>query len=569
MTLIERPLGASDSPDAAAPANTRWDRLESLLVRSSDRLNPILVKEARQALRSRQFIITFFLMLAAGWAWSIVGLASIGPAVYYSAEGPQMLFVYHMILSFPLLVVAPYSAFHSLSAERQDRTYELVSITALGARQILSGKLCGIALQMMVYLSAIFPCLAFTYLLRGLDIFTIVLVVVYTCALSLALSVTGLLLAAIAPLRQRHIALSVLFALALFGALFADNMWTSGIVYFMGWSVESPEFWIVQFALLTLFLNGFAIVFLAARSQLMTVSENRSTALRWSLVVAQLSLIVWLSWGQMLQGGDFVLAMIFFSTVYWYVAGIFMTGEPSALSPRVKRDLPQSTLARWFLTWFIPGPSTGYMLAISSLAAVSIVACLPFDSIGAWFTGSRPSVASGAAAGPGAVVAGRPASPGVSVVAGAAVVAICYLTIYLGLGASIVRAIRRFAPVRLALPVVINVCLVLAGSATPWVIQMTSLRMRSMGWTVLQITNPIWTLRDVCFKRLSFDMPVLLTALPAAALLVWLLNLPALLEALKQVRIAPPPRVEEEDSQRAALAAGPAGPRDPWDEVRL
>jgi len=36
------------------------------------------------------------------------------------------------------------------------------------ARQIISGKLGSAALQVLVYLSALAPCLAFTYLLRGL-----------------------------------------------------------------------------------------------------------------------------------------------------------------------------------------------------------------------------------------------------------------------------------------------------------------------------------------------------------------------------------------------------------------
>ena len=340
MTTIDpAPSLAGPAETAAAPV-ALWDRVEALLLRASDRLNPILVKEARQALRSRQFVITFFLMLAAGWLWSIIGLASIGPAVYYTAEGPQMLFVYHLILSFPLLVVAPYAAFHSLSSERNDRTYELLSITALGARQILSGKLCAIALQMIVYLSAIFPCLAFTYLLRGLDIFTILLVVAYTCGLSLALSVTGLLLGAIAPLRQRHIGLSVVLAVVLFGAFWADNLWTSQIVYFGGLTIETPNFWTIQFVLLTTFLNYFAIMFLAARSQLLTVSENRSTALRRALVVAQLSFVTWIAWAQMTWGGDeLVFVLIYFSAVGWFAAGMFLTGESArAVAAREARS---------------------------------------------------------------------------------------------------------------------------------------------------------------------------------------------------------------------------------------
>ena len=74
MTTID-PAPAIAPPTELVPVlpDTAWDRFESLLMRASDRLNPILVKEARQALRSRQFIFTFFLMLAAGWIWSIAG----------------------------------------------------------------------------------------------------------------------------------------------------------------------------------------------------------------------------------------------------------------------------------------------------------------------------------------------------------------------------------------------------------------------------------------------------------------------------------------------------------------
>ena len=572
MTTIDQPQETAEPDElvAAAPA-TLWDRFESLLIRAGDHLNPILVKEARQALRSKQFVVTFMLMLAAGWIWSIVGLASIGPAVYYSAAGPQMLFVYHLILSFPLLIVAPYSAFHSLSSERQDRTYELLSITSLGARQILSGKMCGIGLQMMVYLSAIFPCLAFTYLLRGLDIFTIVLVVVYTCLLSLALSATGLLLAAVSPLRQRHIGLSVIFTLVLFGAMSADNTWTSALIYFTGLSPSASQFWEAQLLIVTLFLNYFAIVFLAARSQLLTASENRSTALRWALIAAQLSFVAWMAYLQMAVGGDYVpFVLIYFSAVGWFVAGTFLTGESGVLTPRVKRDLPQTTVARWLLTWFTPGPGTGYMFVLANMVTVSMLALLPYDWIADQFRGAAGAGIVGGSV-PAAAVAGRAVFvPRTSAdpwdVLGAAVIATSYLAIYLGLGALIVRGIRRFTAVRLALPVAVNVCLLLIGCLTPWVIQMTSVEMRRLGWTLLQIPNAAWTLGEVCFRNPPIEMPVLALTLATLAMAVWLLNLPALSVALEQVRIAKPPRVEQEDAARAAALAGAIGPKNPWDE---
>ena len=45
------------------------------------------------------------------------------------------------MLSVPLVVIVPFGAFRSLAVEQEDRTYELMSITALAPRQIVAGKL--------------------------------------------------------------------------------------------------------------------------------------------------------------------------------------------------------------------------------------------------------------------------------------------------------------------------------------------------------------------------------------------------------------------------------------------
>ncbi len=112
-------------------------------------------------------------MLTCAWGWSIVGIALQGPDVYFSFSGPDIFYIYYLILAFPLLVIVPYGAFRSLAGEREDRTYELLSITTLKPRQVISGKLGSAVLQMLVYFSAVSPCLAFTYMLRGIDVLTI------------------------------------------------------------------------------------------------------------------------------------------------------------------------------------------------------------------------------------------------------------------------------------------------------------------------------------------------------------------------------------------------------------
>jgi hypothetical protein len=555
MTSLDEPLAEAVEFAAVLP-ETRFERFEAILARLSDHLNPILVKEARQALRSRQFTTTFFLMLAAGWTWSILGLALLGPAAYYNAEGPSMFFVYYVVLAAPLLIVIPYYAYHSLSTERQDRTHELVSITALSARHMLTGKLSASALQMMVYLSALFPCLAFTYLLRGLDIFTVFLVVGYTCFLSLGLAMLGLLLATLSPSRQRQIVQGVLFAVLLCYVFGLTVMGMAAMVS-SGGMFPDAIFWEFNASLAILYLNGFALAFLAARALLTGVCQNRSTALRVALVVAQLSLIAWISWPAIRYDVDAVYGLVFMSTVTWFAAGALMVGESQVLSPRIKRELPQSMLGRVFLTWFAPGPGTGYMLAISNMLAVSVIAVIVY---------SEPF--SNLVELTGVAFRRQPINSSVANLVETCVVATSYLVIYLGLGKLILAAVRRFDETRISVRVLVHALLLLAGAGIPWIVQITYPQTRNLGYTLLQITNPVWTILEYC-TRSGPPLPagsVLVTVLPCVALVVFAANFPGLARELRQVRIARPPRVAEEDALLAAAKAPPPARTSPWDE---
>ncbi|MEM6330938.1 MAG: ABC transporter permease, partial [Planctomycetota bacterium] len=166
---------------AAAPA-TFWTRLDAGLDRVSDHLNPILVKETRQALRSRQFVLWFLLLLAACWLVTIGGVAWMGPGVQYAAGGGLMFMCYYCVLAFAVVIVVPYAAFRSLSSEQEENTRDVLMVSALRPSQIINGKLGGAVLQIGVYLSALSPCLAFTYLLRGIDLRTILLLPVFAVA---------------------------------------------------------------------------------------------------------------------------------------------------------------------------------------------------------------------------------------------------------------------------------------------------------------------------------------------------------------------------------------------------
>lgn len=529
-----------------AGAARGWQRVESWLVRASDWLNPILVKETRQALKSRQFLLTFLLLLTACWVVTIVGVASIGPGIYYAAAGGNLLIWYYAILAFPLAVVVPYSAFRSLAAEREDNTYDMLSITTLKPRQIISGKLGSSIAQMAVYFSAVAPCLAFTYLLRGVDLPTIVVLLVYSFFGSLGLSVIGLLLATLSRQRYGQVFLSVLFIVGLFGALWAA-LGFAFILIFESYAVFGDWFWVASLALFTVFATTFALCFFAAAGMITFASENRSTPLRVVMLVQQACWIGWMAFAWITENMDteVVLVMVMMAAFYWYAAGAILTSERPQMSLRVRRRLPKSFLGRAFLSWIYPGPAGGYLFVIANASAIGVMALL--------------ALAVGEATGRG--VAGWPS--------GEQIIYLMFigwgsLVAYLGVGLLIVSALRRVAAISMIGCVLVHVLLLAAGSGIPWTIQLMSVRLRYLDYTYLQLTNPFWTLYYVGRRGLPSDAVVLLLIVATAAICILLLNLPGVVRELRQVRIAPPPRVVADELERHPPPA--ARPTSPWDE---
>lgn len=165
---------------------SRWDKR---LIEWSNWLNPILVKETRQALKSKQFTWTFGLLIIVVLAWSLLGLLSSIPNIYYASDGRGLLSGYLLILVVPAWLIIPQASFRSMASELDDGTFETLSLSMLRPRHIILGKLNVAALQLIIYLSVIAPCIALTYLLRGVTLETILfeLLVVVMTTLGLAM----------------------------------------------------------------------------------------------------------------------------------------------------------------------------------------------------------------------------------------------------------------------------------------------------------------------------------------------------------------------------------------------
>ena len=132
MATSESPKLEQKTESAAERSAGHWlERLDQWCHQVGDQLNPILVKETRQSLKSRQFIFTFFSLLAAALAWTVVGSLSRMPQIYSTPSAPTLLLGYYAVLAIPMLMVVPLAAYRSLEVEIDDGTFELLSISTL------------------------------------------------------------------------------------------------------------------------------------------------------------------------------------------------------------------------------------------------------------------------------------------------------------------------------------------------------------------------------------------------------------------------------------------------------
>jgi ABC-type transport system involved in multi-copper enzyme maturation permease subunit len=355
-------------------ATSGWlERLDDWCERLGDSLNPILVKETRQALKSRQFVMTFSALLFASLAWTIIGSLFSMPQIYTSPTAPRMLIGYYVVLALPMLLVVPLAAYRSLEGEIDDGTLELLSITALSPWQIVLGKLASAMLQMVLYYVALFPCVAYAYTLRGVDLPTTMLMMAILVVAAILLTVIALFFAPLSRTRTGRIST----LLAVMSILLLSNWGLAALVITMilyGNPLSAEELFFSVIASLLISVSLGHLLLTATAAQLMPESENRSTHMRLSLMVltsvvlglAALSI-------QTLQQDAVAVAVSLAAALAmaWTICGSLMAAESSIVTPRIRRELPSSFLARCTLTWLTPGPATGLVFATVNIIVVT------------------------------------------------------------------------------------------------------------------------------------------------------------------------------------------------------
>ncbi|MGB6223321.1 hypothetical protein [Haloferula sp.] len=350
-------------PNVPAPKSFAVDKLADF----SDRLSPMLVKELRQGLRAKTFVVVFLtLQVLLGF----VLLASLGASSSPQDAGHSISGVIFMFFSIAVLVIQPMRGIGSLHTELKSNTMELMVLTRLSAWRIVLGKWIALVSQSALLLAAIVPYLILRYWFGDMNLFgelILLLLIFLGSALATAITVG---LSAVPSMIIRGL-------LPLVGGVFL--IFTSIVMSFGRGFQELVELcsmqdadsrWIFLIMILSGLYVGWTILGLGA-SMIAPAAENHSTLRRIVTFAALLIAILIALLADLDTEITASLALIICIPAIVMALSEPFHPLPPICHPFVKRGLPGKIAGRFLY----PGWPSGFIFALLA-SGLGLFLCL-------------------------------------------------------------------------------------------------------------------------------------------------------------------------------------------------
>ncbi len=341
-----------------------------------DRLNPILVKEVRQALRGRYFRALFWLTLGVATLVGLSVTAQFGAHSLSESAGEAFFMVMFACLSAAVQGFTPFSAFLSTSAEWDENTHDLLVLSNLRPRQIVYGKLLSALVQALLYYSTFGPFLVFAFLLNGVDLRVIVVILAGSMAVCTSLTLLGVAAASLSPAKAPRILLMALFGVVLMIA-WGMSLSVAGVLIDSPQVLRDPMALTGVGAFICSALVAGAFFAALAVARLSHEEENRSSGMRALSAALVLLAAGWGAW----FNGRFGEHQAIFALQLGVVAPLalmwlFFLTEPERLGRHVEQHVSRNPLLAFLTLPFLPGGGRGALLMAFHMCAALLGAKL-------------------------------------------------------------------------------------------------------------------------------------------------------------------------------------------------
>ncbi len=346
-----------------------WQRLD-------DALNPIAVRELRQAVQGK-FVtaVLMFLLVLQLVALGIFLITSNDVATDFSAGRNIFIVLQGILLATCMLFVPAYTAAR-MASERSDINVDLLYVTTLRPRSVIGGKLLAALMLTAVILSACMPFMTFTYFLRGIDlpsIFVLLLLDFFVVAISIQLAV----FIACMPIIKVFKVLLGLAGLSLLSTMFATTMGASFSLLEsgVGSMLGSWKFWGPACVVLIFGLSAMGLLFVLSVALVTPLAANRALPVRLYLACVWLLTGVIAAIWSFVQGTHIpVIIWNIVSSTVFSIAFFAAVSERGRLGRRVSQSVPRPGWGRLLAFLYYSGAAggvawSGLMLGLTILLA--------------------------------------------------------------------------------------------------------------------------------------------------------------------------------------------------------
>ena len=351
-------------------------------MRVDDWLNPIVVKELRQAVQGKFVAAALLLLLGIQLAALGIYIVSGGDfASRFDAGRNAFMFLLAILMAICLIFVPAYTAIR-LAFER-DTNVDLLFVTTIRPSAIVWGKLFAALTITVLIFSACMPFMVFTYWLRGIDLPSI-FVLMAASFLVVAVAVQLATFVACLPAgRVLKVLLSLLALIMFLQAFIATLTWSYySLSTGIGSRLGSWSFWGPALAVLLIAGAAFGLLFSLSVAMIKPVSSNRALPVRLFVTVMWLLSGIASAVMAYVQRDNSALSVWSVLSVLVFAGAFFVAvSEREQLGLRVVRNIPSSALRLPAFFLFSGGASGVAWAALMSMLTYLAVTFLTASSV--------------------------------------------------------------------------------------------------------------------------------------------------------------------------------------------
>jgi len=347
--------------------------MRNLTARLDDGLNPIVIKELRQAVNGKFVAAVLMLFLVISVIAIVIAMMNLDGSGDMDAGAGVLLGLQGIVIGTCLLFLPLYAA-GRLAGEYNDSNIDLMFITTIKPRAIIWGKLLSTSIVALLIYATCMPFMTLTYLLRGVDLPSIFMVLGFGLGSVIGAAQLAIFAACVTTTRGFRVLLG-LGLLASLGGIFGMTMGGSvTIVQFGAASFgTATEFWAIVGTYVAFLIAAILLLYTWSVALISPPMSNRMLPVRLTMLGVWLvmSAITW-TWIFSSPDDEPAIAWASMSACYFGLMVLISICERTEWSPRILKTLPESGPARLFRFLFYSGAAGGIGLACLMLAVTMV-----------------------------------------------------------------------------------------------------------------------------------------------------------------------------------------------------